>query len=79
MAANIQNEIAALRQMMVYELRRQHVELFGEQNRSANRQYLFRRIAWRIQSLAEGDLSERSRRRAEVLAGDADLRTTVSL
>ena len=32
--------------------------------------------AWRIQALAEGDLSERARRRAEFLARDADLRTT---
>ncbi len=34
-----------------------------------------KRIAWRIQALAEGDLSERARRRAEELANDADLRT----
>lgn len=37
---------------------------------------MFKRIAWRIQALAEGDLSERARRRAEFLARDADLRTT---
>ncbi|HYE19060.1 MAG TPA: DUF2924 domain-containing protein [Tepidisphaeraceae bacterium] len=39
--------------------------------------FLFKRIAWRIQSLAEGGLSERARRRAEELARDADVRTTV--
>lgn len=75
MAADIQKEIAALRQMTVKELRRWHVELFGEENRSANRQYLFRRIAWRLQALAEGDLSERARRRSQELARDADLRS----
>lgn len=31
-----------------------------------------RRIAWRIQSLAEGDLSERARRRADVLVARDD-------
>ena len=35
---------------------------------------MIRRIAWRLQALAEGDLSERARRRAEELANDADLR-----
>jgi hypothetical protein len=39
-----------------------------------NRQFLFRRIAWRMQALAEGDLSERARNRALLLARDADLR-----
>src|SRR5262249_59613066 len=33
-----------------------------------------KRIAWRLQALAEGDLSERARQRATELANDADLR-----
>ena len=49
---------------------------FWEPTRAANKDFLFKRIARRIQSLAEGDLSERARRRAEALARDADLRTT---
>ena len=36
--------------------------------------HLIRKIAWRMQALAEGDLSERARRRAEELANDADVR-----
>jgi len=40
----------------------------------SNRVWLIRRIAWRLQALAEGDLSERARRRAAELACDADLR-----
>ena len=32
------------------------------------------RIAWRLQALAQGDLSERARQRASELANDADLR-----
>jgi len=74
-ADGLAKEIAALRRMTVKELRRRHVELFDEENHAANRQYLFRRIAWRLQALAEGDLSERARRRAAELARDADLRT----
>jgi hypothetical protein len=41
---------------------------------SSNRAHLLRRIAWRLQARAEGDLSERARQRAEQLAGDADVR-----
>jgi hypothetical protein len=35
---------------------------------------LIRRIAWRLQALAQGDLSERARQQALALANDADLR-----
>jgi hypothetical protein len=35
---------------------------------------LIKRIVWRLQALAEGDLSERARKRAAELANDADLR-----
>lgn len=73
-AADLANEIDALRRMTVTELRRRHAELFGEETRAGNRQYLFRRIAWRVQALAEGDLTQRAQRRARELARDADLR-----
>ena len=36
-----------------------------------------KRIGWRIQSLAEGGLSERAKARAAELARDADIRVTV--
>jgi hypothetical protein len=60
--------------MTVRELRRKYLEIFGEQTRAFHKEFLRKRIAWRIQALAEGDLSERARRRAEELANDADLR-----
>jgi hypothetical protein len=47
---------------------------FQEATRCRNREHLFRRIAWRLQALAEGDLSERARRREHEIARDADLR-----
>lgn len=76
MALNIGKELADLKQMPVRELREKYEAVFGEPTRAGNKDWLFKRIAWRIQALAEGDLSERARRRAEFLARDADLRTT---
>jgi hypothetical protein len=35
---------------------------------------MIRKIAWRMQAVAEGDLSERAKRRAVELANDADVR-----
>jgi len=67
-------EIEELSRMTVSQLRQKYLEVFGEQSRSNNRQFLFRRIARRIQALAEGGLSERARRRAMEIANDADLR-----
>jgi hypothetical protein len=60
--------------MTVSQLRQKHAEVFGEETRSHHKQFLFRRLAWRIQALAEGCLSERARRRALEIANDADLR-----
>src|SRR5580693_6695023 len=55
-------------------LKKRYRELFGEESKSSNKQYLFRRIAFRLQANAEGDLSERARRRAVDIADDRDLR-----
>jgi len=74
MALNIGREIAALGRMTAKELRTKYLDVFGEQTRSYNKAWLVKRIAWRIQANAEGDLSERARRRAIELANDADLR-----
>ncbi len=49
-------------------------ELFGEESKSSNHAHLFRRVAWRLQALSEGDLSQRARERAAVLAVEVDLR-----
>ena len=74
MRMNMAGEVADLKRMTVKQLRVRHLEVFGEQTRSGNKDFLWKRIAWRIQALAQGDLSERARRRAEELANDADLR-----
>ena len=68
------NEIEQLRRATVRELRVRYLELFGQPSRSNHKQFLFRRVAWRLQALAYGELSEQARQRALALAHDADLR-----
>lgn len=72
-AATLQ-AIQSLERMSVGQLRDKYLEVFGEETRSYHKEFLRKRIAWRLQALAEGGLSERARRRAEELANDADLR-----
>jgi hypothetical protein len=76
MVPSVQSEVLALQRMTPTELREKYLEVFGEPTRSGNKEFLRKRLAWRIQSLGEGGLSERARRRAEELARDADIRTT---
>jgi hypothetical protein len=71
---NIVNEVATLQRLRISQLRQRFAEVFGEATAASNRTWLVRRIAWRLQALAEGDLSERARRRAAEPARDADLR-----
>jgi len=75
MDINVSRELAALQRLTLPQLRQRYAELFGEATTARNRTWITRRLAWRIQALAEGDLSERARQRAQELANDADLRT----
>ena len=68
------HELAALKRLSVSQLQARHAELFGEATTARHKTWLIRRLAWRIQALADGDLSERARQRAAELARDADLR-----
>jgi hypothetical protein len=70
----VRQEIESLRKLKTKELKLRYRELFGEDSASSNHQHLFRRIAWRLQAQAEGDLSERAKQRAAHLAEDLDLR-----
>jgi hypothetical protein len=69
----VTQQVAALAGMTPEQLRARYREVFGEDTRTGNPQWLRKRIAWRLQSLAEGDLSARARQLADELA-DADLR-----
>jgi len=73
---NVAKEVAALERMTVNQLRAKFAEVFGERTSGRHKEWLIKRIIWRMQANAEGDLSERARRRAEELANDANLRMT---
>ena len=79
MKLNVAKEVGALRQLPLRALRAKYADLFGAATRVGNRVWLVRRIVWRMQALAEGDLSERARQRALELANDAELRVSAPL
>ena len=74
MPPSLAREIAALGRLTVPELRAQFAAVFGEPTQAHNKVWLVKRLAWRLQALAEGDLSQRGRHRASELVHDADLR-----
>ncbi|MFP2962575.1 DUF2924 domain-containing protein, partial [Myxococcus sp. 1LA] len=58
--ADVPQQLAALASMSVPDLAAKYLELYGEPTRSRNRDYLKKRLAFRIQELAEGGLSARA-------------------
>jgi hypothetical protein len=74
MDPNVIGRIEALQRLNIPALRKRYQALFGEESKSSNKQFLFRRLCWRLQANEEGDLSERARRRAAEIADDRDLR-----
>src|SRR6516162_3276156 len=74
MTVNVAREAAALQRLTVPQLRQRFAEVYAETTNAGNRAWLVKRILWRLQALAEGDLSQRARLRAQELANDADLR-----
>jgi len=76
MALNMGKEMTALKRMTVPELRRKYAAVFGEDTMSRHKEFLIRRIVWRIQVNEEGGLSERAWQRARELATESDVRLT---
>ncbi|QDT60488.1 hypothetical protein SV7mr_30110 [Stieleria bergensis] len=68
--------VAALEDKTVNELRTLYEEVFDEVCRSRHKKYLVRRIAWRLQALDEGGLSNEAKQKARELAATSDLRMT---
>jgi len=66
-------DLAALSRFTGPELAERYLVLFDQPVRSRNKVFLRKRLAWRIQELAEGGLSERALARIEEL-GTAALR-----
>ena len=71
MESSVIRQIHRLRQMTVGELRVEWEKLYGQATRSRNRDYLWRRLAWRLQELEHGGLSDCAKARIEELATDA--------
>jgi hypothetical protein len=76
MSTNLAQNIAKLPTLTVGQLRNRYAEVFGEMTNAYHKTWLIKRIAWRLQAMAEGGLSERACLRAAELANDADLRLT---
>lgn len=67
-------EIAALQKMNVHQLREKYLEVFGEATTSRNKDYLFKRLAYRLQEKRYGGLTTRARARVAELAPIATVR-----
>ena len=65
--------IAELRAMKVPELVEQYEAAFGKAPRVKHREWLWRRIAWKVQEQRLGGLSTVAKRRLDELIADLDL------
>jgi len=74
MNGSLHEQVETLRRAPIATVRSKYRELFDEEPRSKHKESLVRRIAWRLQAISEGGLSERARRRALAIAKDEDLR-----
>jgi hypothetical protein len=66
--ADVTRQLVALHDLSAHELAIKYEELFGKPSRSHNKAFLRKRIAWRIQELAEGGLSAAAQQRIEELS-----------
>lgn len=71
-------EINGVRKLSMEELRARYLELFGEETKTRNKVYLFKRIAYRLQELKYGGLTEEAIKRAEELASQTPIRKRLS-
>ncbi|MBN2717048.1 MAG: DUF2924 domain-containing protein [Deltaproteobacteria bacterium] len=72
--AEVTARLAALQEQTVSQLRETYLEVFNEPTRSRNKDYLRKKIAWRIQELAEGGRSARAKDQITKLAAEAPAR-----
>ncbi|MBL8822444.1 MAG: DUF2924 domain-containing protein [Planctomycetia bacterium] len=73
---DLKQKLASLPHLRVTDLRQMYAEVFGEPTNANNRDWLTKRLAWRLQAQAMGGLSERAMARAKELAREEDLRVT---
>lgn len=73
MEESIVSQIMALREMPLEDLQKKYEEMFeGKKATSTNKTYLWKRIAYRIQEMQNGGISEKSRARIEELIKEHD-------
>ena len=77
MKKTLRDQIAALAAMNVPALREEHRRLFDKEPASSHRQFLFRKIAWRLQADAEGWHSDGLLELARGIARNSPLRNRV--
>ena len=68
--SSVIKQIDQLNQMSMRELRKKWQDLFGTDSGRLGRAYLIRRLAYRIQELTYGGLSQEARRKLKQLAED---------
>jgi Protein of unknown function (DUF2924) len=68
MSVSMAEELAGLHRLTVQELQARYVQAFGTAPNCHHKAWLRKRIAWRLQAAAEGELSRRARARAAALA-----------
>ena len=73
-AATVSEQLTALEKMTVGELVVKYREVFGVPTRTRNKNYLRKKVGWRIQELAEGGLSPHALAKIEELAPLAPVR-----
>lgn len=73
MGLNIDQQVAKMQRMPVSELQEKFADICGEQPRSHNRQWMIKRLAWKLQAREFGGLSELALRRAAEIADTCDL------
>ena len=68
METSVIRQIHRLRQMTVGELQLEWMKVYGQPTRSRNKAFLWKRLAWRVQELQHGGLSDHARQRVRELA-----------
>jgi len=74
MTTTIATQLKTLHGMSAAQLRTKYRELFGEDTTSHNREFLFKRIAWRLQEQAYGGLGLRTKERLATLVDESQIR-----
>jgi hypothetical protein len=70
---SIAKEIEALRAMTVPELVERYRQVYGKTPRVKHKEYLWKRISWKIQEIRFGGLSRAAKRRLNELIAEIDL------